>query len=330
VSHHRFRDLVGLLDPGDVLVINTSGTLSASLMAHRPNGVPVELHLSTQLPGGLWTVEVRTPASKGSEPFFDLQPGETLVLPAGGLATIHTPYDCGCGRPAAQEPPESVGRTREAVVRRPRSRLWVATFNLPLNLHAYLAEHGAPIRYGYVTRPWPSSYYQTVFATEPGSAEMPSAGRAFTAELVTRLVARGVQFAPLILHTGVASLESNEPAYEEYYRVPLATARVINAARQDGNRIIAVGTTVVRALQTVADVHSTVHPGDGWTCVVVEPDTNVRVVDGLVTGLHEPRSSHLMMLDAIAGSRHLELAYAAALDDGYLWHEFGDEHLILP
>jgi S-adenosylmethionine:tRNA ribosyltransferase-isomerase len=112
--------------------------------------------------------------------------------------------------------------------------------------------------------------------------------------------------------------------------VPLATARIINTARADGGRIIAVGTTVVRALQTVTDVHSTVHPGEGWTCVVVTPDTEVRAVDGLITGLHEPRSSHLMMLEAIAGRRHIHIAYAEALRERYLWHEFGDEHLILP
>jgi S-adenosylmethionine:tRNA ribosyltransferase-isomerase len=321
VGHYRFRDLPALLNPGDVLVINTSGTLNASIPARRAAGTPLELHLSTQLPGGLWTVEARSIAADGTQPLFDLEPGEKLTLPAGGLATIHTQYDCGCGRHSARSP----------------KRLWVATLHLPAGLHAYLAEHGSPIRYRYVKRSWPSSYYQTVYATEPGSAEMPSAGRAFTPDLITRLVARGIQIAPLILHTGVASLESSEPPYEELYRVPSSTVRTINAARLDGNRIIAVGTTVVRALQTVADTslapsspRAGVHPGEGWTCVVVTPDTDVRVVDGLITGLHEPRSSHLMMLEAIAGRHHLERAYAAALDEDYLWHEFGDEHLILP
>jgi S-adenosylmethionine:tRNA ribosyltransferase-isomerase len=210
------------------------------------------------------------------------------------------------------------------------ARLWVATLNLPDGVHAYLASHGDPIRYSYVPRRWPSTYYQTVFATEPGSAEMPSAGRAFTPNLITSLVARGIQFAPLLLHTGVASLESHEPPYEEFFRVPLSTARIINTARADAGRVIAVGTTVVRALQTVTDIHSTVHPGEGWTCVVVTPDTEVRAVDGLITGLHEPRSSHLMMLEAIAGRRHVRIAYEEALRERYLWHEFGDEHLILP
>jgi S-adenosylmethionine:tRNA ribosyltransferase-isomerase len=310
VSHYRFRDLVGLLEPGDVLAINTSGTLNAAISARRSGGAAAELHLSTQLPGGLWTVEIR----EGTESSFDVTPGETLELPAGGRATIYAPYDCGCGRP-------SVGD---------EARLWVATLNLPDGVHAYLASHGDPIRYSYVPRRWPSTYYQTVFATEPGSAEMPSAGRAFTPNLITSLVARGIQFAPLLLHTGVASLESHEPPYEEFFRVPLSTARIINTARADAGRVIAVGTTVVRALQTVTDIHSTVHPGEGWTCVVVTPDTEVRAVDGLITGLHEPRSSHLMMLEAIAGRRHVRIAYEEALRERYLWHEFGDEHLILP
>jgi S-adenosylmethionine:tRNA ribosyltransferase-isomerase len=163
-----------------------------------------------------------------------------------------------------------------------------------------------------------------------GSAEMPSAGRAFTPELITRLIAQGVQFAPLILHTGVASLEEHEPPYEEYYRVPAASARLINNARAAGRRILAVGTTSVRALETVADTDGSVHAGEGWTDVIITPQRGLHAVDGLLTGLHEPRSSHLSMLSALAGFDHLRKAYGEALSQGYLWHEFGDLHLILP
>jgi S-adenosylmethionine:tRNA ribosyltransferase-isomerase len=163
-----------------------------------------------------------------------------------------------------------------------------------------------------------------------GSAEMPSAGRAFTPELIARLVARGVQFAPLILHTGVASLEDHEPPYEEYYRVPLETARLVNAARAAHRRVIAVGTTSVRALESVTDEAGTAHPGEGWTRLVITPERGVRAVDALLTGLHEPRASHLAMLEALAGLGHLQLSYGEALRQGYLWHEFGDLHLILP
>jgi len=210
-----------------------------------------------------------------------------------------------------------------------------------VNLNDYLDRNGSPIRYGYVRESWPASYYQTAYATEVGSAEMPSAGRAFTPELITRLVANGVRVVPLILHTGVASLEDDEPPYEEFYRVPPETGDAINAARKAGRRVIAVGTTVVRALETVTDRDSTTHPGEGWTDLFITPERGVRSVDAMLTGLHEPRSTHLAMLEALvasvseyplatSGAEHLEAAYTEALNRGYLWHEFGDSHLILP
>ena len=139
--------------------------------------------------------------------------------------------------------------------------------------------------------------YQTVFATEPGSAEMPSAARPFTPELVTRLVSSGVQIAPLLLHTGVASLEDHEPPYEEFFRVPPETADRVNAAKRAGRRVVAVGTTVVRALETVTDGRGTTSPGSGWTDLVITPDRPLRAVNGLITGLHEPRATHLAWSD---------------------------------
>ena len=314
-THGTFRDLPAFLDPGDVLVINTSGTMNAALPATRPNGTPLRLHLSTHLPANLWIVEPRRLDGLTTRPWGEALAGETLALPAGATATLHVPY---------QHIPPEAGAPAWS------TRLWIATLLLPLPLQDYLAAHGAPIRYGYVAREWPSSYYQTVYATEAGSAEMPSAGRAFTPDLLTRLVARGVQVAPLILHTGVSSLEEHEHPYEEVYRVPLETAHAVNAARATGRRIVAVGTTVVRALETVADRAGTVHPGEGWTRLVIAPPRVLRAVDGLLTGLHEPRSSHLAMLDALAGRDHLAATYAEALRRRYLWHEFGDLHLILP
>ena len=310
IEHARFHDLPRWLRPGDLLVVNTSATLNAALPATTGASDPFELHLSTQLPGGFWTVEMRQPGPKASLPFADGRAGTTYRLPAGGRATLLAPYPL-------RDSLESA------------SRLWIAAVNVPIALFDYLAAHGAPIRYGYVKRSWPLSMYQTVFATEPGSAEMPSAGRPFTAELVTRLVSSGVQIAPLVLHTGVGSLESHEPPYEEYYRVPRATAERVNAARRDGHRVVAVGTTVVRALETVTDEDGDTHPGDGWTRLVVTPDRPLRSVSGLITGLHEPRATHLAMLESISNRGHLERVYAEARRAGYLWHEFGDSHLIL-
>lgn len=311
ITHTTFRNLPNFLEAGDVLVINTSGTLNAALKASRADGTPLELHLSTRLPADLWLVEVRQPDGVASQPFRHATSGETLSLPSAASVTLHTPYQS-----------EQRDQTNAAV------RLWVATLNLPTELPAYLAEHGFPIRYGYVKQNWPLSYYQTVYATEMGSAEMPSAGRAFTPELITRLVAGGVQVAPLLLHTGVASLEDHEPPYEEFYRVPTTTARLVNQAKAAGKRVVAVGTTVVRALETVTDADGIVSPGEGWTRLVITPERRLRAVDGMLTGLHEPQATHLAMLQALAGSEHICRTYREALRERYLWHEFGDLHLI--
>jgi S-adenosylmethionine:tRNA ribosyltransferase-isomerase len=316
VVHTQFRNIAEFLTPGDLLVINTSGTLNAALNVTRANGTPVELHLSTHLPAELWIVEVRHPNGNATEPFYEAEAGEILKLPGGATATLLTPYQSDQREPATAAPYHRV-------------RLWIATLCLPCPLNDYLERYGFPIRYDYVKEGWPGSYYQTVYATETGSAEMPSAGRAFTPEVITQLVARGIQIAPLVLHTGVASLESNEPPYEEYFRVPNATASAVNTARTQGKRIIAVGTTVVRALETVTDSDAITYPGEGWTRLIITPQRGIHAVNAMLTGLHEPRATHLAMLEALAGHDHLRVTYAEALRERYLWHEFGDLHLIL-
>jgi S-adenosylmethionine:tRNA ribosyltransferase-isomerase len=212
----------------------------------------------------------------------------------------------------------------------------MAALELDEPVLSYLERAGTPIRYSYVRSDWPEAMYQTVFATEPGSAEMPSAGRPFTPELVTRLVSHGIEIAPVLLHTGVASLEDPEPAYEEYFRVPPETAERVNAARRAGRRVIAVGTTVVRALETVTGSRHTTSPGEGWTDLVITEARALRAVTGMITGLHEPRATHLAIVRQViaaaggaAPAVHLERAYLEAQRAGYLWHEFGDSHLIL-
>jgi S-adenosylmethionine:tRNA ribosyltransferase-isomerase len=168
-----------------------------------------------------------------------------------------------------------------------------------------------------------------VFARSAGSAEMPSAGRPFTRSLLACLRHSGVQLARLVLHTGVASLEQHEEPYEEWYEVPLRTAELVRATHARGGRVIAVGTTVVRALESSVDASGNVIATAGWTGLVITPERGVRVVDGLLTGLHEPKATHLAMLEAIAGHDVVARAYAEALESEYLWHEFGDVHLIL-
>ena len=304
VVHAHAHDLPLYLDEGDLVVVNTSGTLAAALDALGEDGTPLVVHLSQRLPAGLWLVELRRPNGRATEPWFDDPPGRTLRLIGGGEIRLATRFESS-------------------------RRLWVATLDLPDPILTYLAVHGRPIRYGYVTRDWPLDTYQNVYAREPGSAEMPSAGRPFTPELVTRLVAKGVGVTPLVLHTGVSSLEANEHPYPEWYRVPPSTASRINEARAHGNRVVAIGTTVVRALESVVDRERVVHAGEGWTDVVVTPERGARAVDGLLTGWHEPEASHLQMLEAIAGGALLDVSYAAASAEGYLWHEFGDVHLII-
>ena len=309
-----FAALGEFLRPGDVLVVNTSATLPAAVPVEAPafrRGGPVGLllHLGTELPGALRLVELRTATGFGSVPFADARPG-TVLLPGGGRAELLTPW------PA--EPSEGP------------NRLWMARLDVPGDPRAWMADHGRPIRYGQPAEPWPLDAYQTVFATEPGSAEMPSAARGFTAELVTALVSGGVVIAPLLLHCGLSSPEAGEAPQPERYRVPAATAALVNAGRAAGRRVIAVGTTAVRALETVTDEAGTVHPGEGWTELVVTPERGVRAVDGLVTGWHEPEASHLELVAAVAGPDMLDRSYAAAHALGYHGHEFGDFHLLLP
>jgi S-adenosylmethionine:tRNA ribosyltransferase-isomerase len=346
VLHARLSELPEILRAGDLLVVNASATLNAALDA-RPeearganaggaNGDGrVVVHLSQQLADGRWVVELREPTLRGTAPLLTARAGERLRLAGGGVATLIRPYRLGDAAAAARRaraPEGGTTRTASPVAGTDphTARLWLAALDVPGEPGPYLERFGTPIRYAYVPDRWPLAAYQTMFAAEPGSAEMPSAGRPFTPALVERLRAAGVAIARVVLHTGVASLEAHEPPYEEYYRVPDETAGAVNRARAEGRRVIAVGTTVVRALETAADLRGRVRGASGWTDLVVTPERGMRVVDGLLTGFHEPRASHLMLLEAVAGRRHLRSAYAAALAGGYLWHEFGDLHLILP
>ncbi len=296
-THTSFRDLPTHLRAGDLLIANASATIPAALPARKQDGTPVDLHLSTPDPthAGRHVVEVRRHGQRVKAR------AERLTLPAGATATLLAPY-------------LSPGR------------LWIAELDLPEPLLPYLQRHGAPIRYAHDTTPRPLVDYQTIFATEPGSAEMPSAGRPFTRRTLQALRERGVSVQRVTLHTGVSSQERGERPYPERFHVSEHTARRIN--EREG-RLIAVGTTVVRALETVADEHGTVHAAHGWTNLTITPEHHLRVVDGLLTGWHDPDASHLLMLEAIGGADLIGRSYAAAIDKGYRRHEFGDSHLIL-
>jgi S-adenosylmethionine:tRNA ribosyltransferase-isomerase len=323
VGEQRFAELPDLLLPGDLVVVNNSATIPAAVLVTAPPGGagPLTVHFSTAMAAGDWLVELRAGSGRVTSPVSTGTAGLQLGLPGGAVLTLTERFS---------------------------QRLWRA--RLSTAVIPYLLRHGQPIRYSYVSQPWPVETYQTVFATWPGSAEMPSAARPFTSQIVTRLVSRGVSIAPITLHTGVSSLEGGEDPYPESYDVPAVTARMVNMTRRSGGRVIAVGTTVVRALESAAltsPCQSEPYPTEqyptdpcasdgpvaasaGWTSHVVTRHTGVAVVDGLLTGLHEPRSTHLWMLAAFAGDALLRRCYDIAAARGYRWHEFGDVHLLLP
>lgn len=306
--HGRFSDLPRVLTPADTLVVNTSPTMPAAVDAAM-RGRSIALHFSTWHDDGTWTIELRHTDNSG--PVLDGVPNEIVRLGDGTVRLVRAAD----GRPAGSV------------------RLWIAEVEVAGGMRRFLGKHGRPIRYEYVAEEWPLHFYQTVFADLarwPGSAEMASAARPFTARLVADLRAAGVGIWPIELHTGVSSLESHEPPQAERYAVPPATAGRINATRVRSGRVIAVGTTVTRALETVADDRGYVASGRGWTDLVLSPERPAQVVDGLITGWHAPEASHLDLLRAVAGTSLVAGAYQTALENGYLWHEFGDSALFLP
>ncbi|MBK8034187.1 MAG: S-adenosylmethionine:tRNA ribosyltransferase-isomerase [Chloroflexi bacterium] len=304
-AHTRFTELAHYLRPGDLVVVNDSATLPASLPATSAELGTFVVSLATNFGNGTWLIEPRWSTS---------QPGPLPVtagmqIEIGGLpARLIAPYP---GLP----------------------RLWFA--QVDGDVRAAMGRVGAPIRYGYINESYPLATYQTVFASVPGSAEMPSAAYPFTERVVNSLRENGVGIAAITLHTGVSSLEvetdvvEQHPMYPEPYHVSARTAKCVNTAKREGRRVIAVGTTVVRALETAFNGHE-VEPSRGFTRLYIHPKRGVNVVDGLITGMHDPVTSHLAMLYTIAGQDTIRDAYHEAVRAGYLWHEFGDSHLILP
>lgn len=307
VRHGSFADLPHLLCPGDLLVVNTSATLPAAVDALGDDGVARPVHVSAELDDGSWVVEVRLADNSG--PDRATRPGQVLQLPGGIILRL--------------------GRAHPAVADG-RPRLRQARPTPAVHRSAYLQQHGRPIGYKYLDGSYPIEDYQTVYASVPGSAEMASAGRPFTERLLVDLMARGVTVAPVVLHAGVSSPEAHEPPQPEWFEVPPDTARLVCSARRAGRRVVAVGTTVTRALESATSPHGCAHASSGWTDLVLGPHRPARVVTGLVTGLHAPEASHLLLLEAVAGPGLVSAAYEAAVEEHYLWHEFGDSTLFLP
>lgn len=320
IEHARFGDLTHYLRPGDVLVVNNSGTMPAQIDAtrhtRRADGRdgPVVVHVAGRLPAyvrGDVAIELRS-APDASTAVLDASPGNRITLAGGPTLELIGPY------PADPSSPTGTG-----------NRLWRAKADADLGAH--LTRHGRPIAYGYLDAAYPLSDYQTIFSTTPGSAEMASAGRPFTPELLARVVGTGIHVATITLHTGISSQEAGEVVAPEWFEVGEASAATINAARAVGGRVIAVGTTVTRALESAARGRAgQLRAASGWTNHLVTPQSPPRVVDGLITGWHDPQASHLLLVEAVAGYELGQRAYDAAHEAGYLWHEFGDSALFLP
>jgi len=310
IAHTTFSEIDNYLQVGDVLVVNTSGTMKAALSTRLPNDEEGRIHLSTPLENNEYLVEVRQVVDNNTKRFYGLQVGDKLPIPLSSNVEIITPHF------TQNEDGEHL-------------QLWKVHVDIPIPLEEYLSLYGEAIKYSNINKKYPHHYYQTYFANEMGSAEMPSAGRAFTSRLVSQLLSKGIQFAPILLHTGISSLEANEKPYPEYFKVSESTASLINLARAEGRRIIAVGTTAIRAIESAVDKEGWTQAQEGMTNLFITTKSGLKVIDGMLTGMHEPKASHLLMMQALADVGHLSKCYEAAIAEQYQWHEFGDLHLIL-
>ena len=313
LRHRVFRDLPEELEAGDLVVVNTSATVAGEVDGVGDRRGPLVVHAATRLDDGTWVVELRT-APDAAHPVLDAAEGDVVELAGGGpRLRLESPY------PRPDSSPTGRG-----------NRLWRAVEIEDCVLAGHLERHGRPIAYGYLRARFPVTDYQTVFARLPGSAEMASAARPFTPGLVTRLVSSGIHIAPVTLHTGLSSQEAGEAPQPERFAVSGDTAALVNLVRTRGGRVVAVGTTATRAIESAAHASGTVHAGAGWTDVVISPDRPACVVDGLVTGWHNPDASHLLLVESVAGAALTQRAYDEAVAHRYLWHEFGDAGLFLP
>lgn len=293
-AHAFFYELPRFLRRGDLIVVNDSATVAAAIPARRSNGESITLHVSTMIDRRIWV----------TEPRGTVLAGEELRLPGGASAVTIAPVD-----PVYP-------------------RLWYTWFGLSQPMLTYLEAFGEPIRYGYVKQRFPLEDYQTMFARVPGSSEMPSAARPFTPRVAGALAAKGVGIATITLHCGVASFEAPERPGMERFSVSRVTADCINATRRNGGRIIAIGTTVLRALESAIEGDEVI-AASGWTDLVIDEQHRIRAADGMLSGFHDGRATHMWILQAMLDRELLDAAYEEAAAERYRYHEFGDVHLLL-
>ncbi|HET6539939.1 MAG TPA: S-adenosylmethionine:tRNA ribosyltransferase-isomerase [Chryseolinea sp.] len=308
VDHTLFSNIENKLEKGDVLVVNTSATRAAAFRVTLPENRSGVVHISTPLPDGDWLIEVREINETRTVRWKEGKEGMAFSLADTSLIFLKKRFY----------------KDNQLL------DLWIAEFQSIRKPEDLMNRFAQPIKYDKLDEIYPLDYYQTFFSLNPGSSEMPSAGRGFTDSLVNKLLTKGVVFAPILLHTGVSSLEENERPYPEYMEISPLSARIINHAKDNGKRIIAVGTTAIRAIESATDGTGEVHPFLGYTSLFIDENYSMKATNGLLTGFHEPRASHLFMLQSLAGIEHVERAYQIALARNYYWHQFGDLHLILP
>ncbi|NQS76508.1 MAG: tRNA preQ1(34) S-adenosylmethionine ribosyltransferase-isomerase QueA [Peptococcaceae bacterium] len=304
LEHRQFSDLTDYLRPGDALIINDTKVIPARLMGYREaTGARVEVLLLKQLDARRWEVLVR-PGKKA-------RPGTRLVFKNNFLACRildNTEYG---GRVAEMEFTGSFAEVLDQV----------GVMPLPPYIKKPLLDQ---------------ERYQTVYARLAGSAAAPTAGLHFTAGLLGRIRAMGVAVAPILLHVGLGTFRpvkeediTKHHMHEEYYEVPAETVAVIDEARRCGGRIIAVGTTTTRCLESAAGCNGRLQPSSGWTNIFIYPGYRFRVIDGLVTNFHLPKSTLLMMVSALAGREKIMAAYQEAVQYRYRFFSFGDAMLIV-
>jgi S-adenosylmethionine:tRNA ribosyltransferase-isomerase len=312
LHEHDLRSFPQLVQRGDVVVLNDAATLPGSLRGVTSRGEPIELRLAAPLEGNAALAVAFGPGdwrqrTEDRPPPPPLQVGDRLA------------FD-GLGAQVVEVDPAS-------------SRLLCVAFDSDGDaLWRALYRAGRPVQYAYLRAPLELWHVQTSFAARPWAAEPPSAGLTLTWGLLLELRARGVRIARLthaagLSSTGDAALDARLP-FAERYAIPAETVEAIDAARRNGRRVIAIGTTVTRALEGVAAAHGRLIAGEGTTSFKLDAGTPLRVVDGILTGIHEPGGSHFRLLEAFASRARLERAYAESAARGHLEHEFGDAWLV--
>lgn len=305
LRHGNFRDIVELIDPRDVLVVNRTRVMRARLLGSRASGAPAEILLLKSLGDGRYEAMV-LPGGK-------LKPGRRVDIAPGFSAEILEVTD---------------RRTRIVKLTSENG-----------SLDDEIEKHGHIPLPPYMERPDEAAdaeRYQTVFAKESGSVAAPTAGLHFTRDLLRALEAKGVARAEVLLHVGAGTfkpVEVEDPAehvmHEEWYSVSEETAALINARRAAGGKVWAVGTTSVRTLESAADEHGVIRAGEADTRIFIRPPYRFRAVDRIVTNFHLPRSTLIMLVAAFAGHDLTMRAYRAAIDDGYRFYSYGDAMALL-